>query len=226
MTTLSDLAARVLQAVDDATETTWTAAEIKDWIRDGIRDYSQYFPRRLQAAIPTTAGEHVYDLPETATELLLVEYPVGEDPPVYLHYRSRSHPQFWNRDGYYDYRLSNAAGSAPEICLSAAPPAGQTIAVNYLAPHDIPAQDAGVLTVPGVHEPLIILYAIMSAWQHRLGKEQQAPTSNSSLLLTQFAANADRARRNYVQALQRARIAAAGRSVATPWKMDKYDRIY
>lgn len=226
MTSLADLSTRVLQAIDDAGEATWTAAMIKNWIKDAIRDYSQYFPRRLQGTITTAAGDHQYDLPDGCTELLLVEYPTGEDPPEYLHYRSRSHPDFWRSTGYYDYHRNLDGTNVDEIILSDSPAADETITVTYLATHTIPSLDADVLTIPAYHEPLIILYAIMSAWQHRLGKEQQAPTSNSSLLLTQFAANADRARRNYVQALQRARIAAAGRSATAAWKMDKHDRIY
>jgi hypothetical protein len=226
MTTLTSLTSRTLDAIADPTGLVWTAAQVQEWLRDAIRDYSQFFPRQLVTTITTTAGVHHYDLPAGLSTILLVEYPTGEDPPEYLALRPRSHASFWNRTGYFDFRPVDDPTAAPELYISEAPAAGETITVTYLAPHDHALNAAAELTVPPIHEPILILFAITMAWQHRLAREQQSPTSNSSLLLSQFATNADRARRNYVQALGRARIAAAGTSAQSTWRMDKFDRIY
>jgi hypothetical protein len=226
MTTLTSLTSRTLDAIADPTGLVWTAAQVQEWLRDAIRDYAQFFPRQLETTITTTAGVRRYDLPTALQTILLVEYPTGQDPPDYLALRPRSHSFFWNRSGYYDYRIVGDPTASPELFLSEVPVADETITVTYLAPHPANLDPGDDITVPPGHEPILILFAIMMAWQHRLAREQQSPTSNSTLLLSQFATNADRARRNYVQALGRARIAAAGTSAQSTWRMDKFDRIY
>lgn len=225
MTTLTELTTRALNAMGDGDGGTWSSAQVEEWLREAIADYGQYFPRQLDAALTTSAGEHCYALPAGLQAILLVEYPSGEQPPQYLTQRPRTRRDFWNRSGYYDWRPADgsASGAMPELVLSEAPLAGETITVTYLGPHDTALASGGTVTAPAGHLPILILYAIMMAWQERLAQEQQAPTSNSTLLLSQYASNADRARRNYVQALSRARIAAAGRSGAVRWAMDKWD---
>lgn len=222
MTTLTELTSRALNAVGDGGGDTWSSAQVDEWLREAIADYGQYFPRQHQVALPTTAGVHAYALPEGLQAILLVEYPAGRIPPQYLTQRSRTRRRFWNRSGYYDWHATGPSAT-PELVLSEAPLAGETIVVAYLGPHDTALQGEDTLTLPDGHLPILILYAIMMAWQERLAQEQQAPTSNSTLLLSQYASNADRARRNYVQALARARIAAAGRSATVRWPMDKWE---
>lgn len=225
MTTLTELTTRALNAMGDGGGDTWSSAQVEEWLREAIADYGQYFPRQHQVELPATPGVHAYPLPEGLQAILLVEYPSGRIPPQYLTQRSRTHRRFWNRAGYYDW-YATGAGCGPELVLSESPLAGETITVTYLGPHDAALEGDDPLTVPAGHEPVLILYAIMMAWQERLAQEQQEPASNSTLLLSQFASNADRARRNYVQALSRARIAAAGRSIAVRWPMDKWETSY
>jgi hypothetical protein len=223
MTTLAELAARALRAMGDEGGATWSSAQVEAWLREGIADYSQYFPRQLAATITTEAGVRGYDLPAALTALLLVEYPAGKEPPFYLAWRPRTRRGFWRAAGYYDWEPVNDATAAPRLYLAERPLAGETVALTYLAPHATALASEDEVTVPVAHQPVLILYAVLMAWQERLAQEEQAPTSASTLLLSQYATNADRARRNYVQALSRARIAAAGRAGSVRWRMDKWE---
>jgi hypothetical protein len=231
MTTLAELAARALNAMGDGGGVTWSSAQVEEWLREGLADYGQYFPRQLVTELTTEAGVRCYPLPEALQAILLVEYPApsetsgqaGSEPPQYLALRSRARRDFWGRTGFYDWRAAGEAGATPELALSEAPLAGETIAVTYLAPPETTLESGDAVGAPAGHLPVLILYAVMMAWQERLAQEERAPTSNSTLLLSQFASNADRARRNYVQALARARIAASGRSGVVRWGMDKWE---
>jgi hypothetical protein len=224
MTTLGELAGRALAAMGDAGGATWSSSQVETWLCEGIADYSQYFPRQVAATIAAEAGVRGYALPVALTSLLLVEYPAGKEPPVYLSWRPRTRRGFWQSAGYYDWEPSGDATAAPRLYLAERPLAGETIAITYLAPHETALASEDEVTAPAVHEPILILYAILMAWQERLAQEEQAPTSASTLLLSQFATNADRARRNYVQAIARARIAAAGRSGTVRWRMDRFEQ--
>ena len=227
MTTLAELADRAQNAVSDSAAGTWSQSLMEEWAVEAIRDYSQYFPRRVQSTISTSADDRKYDLPAGLTHLLSVEYPTGEDPPEYLSRRPYTHPDFWQEDGYYDYFLPHDPTDQGELYISEKPSAGETITVHYQGIHDLSLVSADTITVPARHEPILIEFIIWRAWLEKLGAEEQSPTSNSSLLLNQYASNADRARRNYVQALNRARIAYAGnRSRTAYWKLDKWDRSY
>ena len=226
MTTLAQLADRAQAAVSDGAAATWSQDQMEAWAVEAIRDYSNYFPRRLQATITTTLDERTYDLPAGLLAVASVEYPAGEDPPQYLARHSYTDPAFWQADGHYDLVRSRDATGTAELTISTKPAAGETIAVHYLAIHDVTVESADTITVPAAHEPILIEFIIWRAWLERLGAEQQSPTSNSSLLLSQYAANADRARRNYVQALGRARVQAAGESRSARWRLDKWDRWY
>ena len=226
MTPLAQLADRAQAAVSDTAAGTWSQEQIEEWALEAIRDYSNYFPRRLQSTIATAAGDRQYDLPAGTLALLSVEYPTGQDPPEYLDRRPYTHPDFWIETGYYDFFLPHDPTDQGELYISEKPAAGETITIHCTAIHDVTVASGDTITVPAQHEPILIEFVVWRAWLERLGKEQQAPTSNSSLLLNQYASNADRARRNYVQALGRARVQAAGESRRAPWKLDKWDRSY
>lgn len=226
MTTLAELAARALQAMGDEEGATWSSSQVEAWLCEGIADYSQYFPRQATATMTTEAGVRGYALPAELTSPLLVEYPAGKEPPSYLSWRPRTRRGFWQSAGYYDWEPSGSATAAPQLYLSQRPLAGETVALTYLAPHVSALASEDEVTAPPAHQPILILYAILMAWQERLAQEEQEPTSASTLLLSQYATNADRARRNYVQALSRARIAAAGRSGGVRWRMDRWEESY
>ena len=69
-----------------ASETSWTDAMLDGFINDGIRAYSNEFPRRLRHTLTLTTDVQRYALPggHGFMRLLGVEYPAGQQPPCYL----------------------------------------------------------------------------------------------------------------------------------------------
>lgn len=226
MTTLAQLANRAQGAVDDETAEQWPQNLVEEWCLEGIRDYNQHFPRTRSTTVATTADVRQYDLPADFRGVVSVEYPTGEDPPQFLLQRSRLGKQFWGRRGYFDVIARNDAANVAELVISEKPQAGQTITLEYLADHELALESTDEITVPGRHEGIIVEFCIWRAWLELLAGEQQAPTSNSSLLMSQYASNADRAKRAYVESLARALRAGEGKSASVAWRLDKWDRIY
>ena len=83
-TTLADLRGQcraVLASTPD-----WPDATLDIFIADGIRAYSNEWPRRLRHELALTTGTQAYDLPggHSFVRLFSVEYPAGQEPPIYL----------------------------------------------------------------------------------------------------------------------------------------------
>ena len=232
MTTLANLADRAQNAISDASGTTWSQAVVEEWCVEGIRDYNQHFPRTVKTTIATSADDRDYDLPADFRAMLSVEYPAGEDPPRYLARRSRLGGAFWNRSGYYDVITREDTGEGPpaggwaELFIGEKPADSETITIEYLADHDLSLSSGDTITIPERHEHIVVDFVVWRAWLELLGAEQQNPTSNSSLMMSQLASNTDRAKRAYVESLARALRAREGRSARVTWLLDKWDRIY
>ncbi len=226
MTTFSELRDRVENAVNDPTNTFFSADLVAEWIEDAIREYSQHFPRRARQTIAAADNDRAYDLNTDVQDILSVEYPQGENPPKYLTRRPYTHPDFWEEDGYYDWFRHHDAQDAPELYISTIPSTGEDIRVTYLGDHDSSFSAGTTISVPERHEPILIKFCVWQAVKILEQAEEQAPTSNSSLLMAQLAQNAYRAERAYYDVLRRALAGQEGRSTTTRWKMDKHDRIY
>jgi hypothetical protein len=228
MTTLAQLADRCQLALADSGAVVWDQTTVESWVKEGLRDYNIHLPRRRLASINVSAGTRKYDLPDDFRELLSVEYPSGEDPPVYLERRSHRDDNFWGLTGYYDVIYLEDATDQSQIWISETPGSatGVSMSIIYQANHDLEPQSATTLTIPVTHEPIVIEFVIWRAWIELLAAEQQSPTSNSSLLMSQYASNADRQKRSYVQALARALRGREGKSARVQWSFDKWDRVY
>lgn len=223
MTTLAQLANRVQGVVNDETAAEWTQALVEEWCVEGIRDYNQHFPRVRSSTINATDDVRFYDLPADFRRMVSVEYPTGEDPPEYLTQRSRLGGMFWGRTGYYDVIERNDASEPSELVLSEKPATGEDIEVTYVGDHDLSPSPNDTITMPARHEGIIVEFVIWRAWLELLAGEQKSPTSNSSLLMSQYSSNADRAKRSYVESLARGLRANEGESRRATWKLDKYD---
>jgi len=206
-TTLQNLIDRTQQTLADTTAATWSETALGQWLNDAMRDYSIHFPRQRTATIATVVGDRTYDLPADVVGVISVEYPTDADPPVYLERKSYTEAGFWSDDGFYDVVRRGDDQNAAELWISKKPAAGETITVEYLAAHDHGLTVSEYVTVPDEHHHVLVAYAV---WQSALNlqmAEQQSPTSNSSLLMSQHAQNANVLRRQYVELL--ARIAQA-----------------
>lgn len=227
MTTLQNLIDACEADLDDSGNSTWAAADVEQWCRDAIADYSLHFPRNLQDDITTVLNDRQYDLPADFRTPLSVEYPQGEDPPQYLQPRSQYHPSFWNEDGFFAIYTHLDDTDPDEILISTKPPADETIRVIYQSVHDNTILTSGAVTVPDEHHHILRNYVLWRAALQLKAAEEAAPTSNSSLLMSQYAINVDRARRAYVDALAKAVYAQSqGGPVSWSGQTEETTRIY
>jgi hypothetical protein len=228
MTTLETLINQVEADLADSGNTTWAAADIERWLRDAIADYSDYFPRILTDEITTSADDRVYDLAADFLAPISVEYPAGEEPPVYLKRRPYTHSDFWSEDGCYDIVRREDDTAENELYISTKPADSETITVLYQAMHDNTIAVGGTLTVPARHHHILRAYARWKATEQRAAAEEADPTSNSSLLMSQLQTNARRWKGEYLNALAKAIQTAQGQSRVVSWAgtAEEATRIY
>ena len=225
MTTLRNLIHLCESDLSDSSNVTWLAVDIEQWCRDGIADYSTHFPRVTSQTI-AAADVYQYDLNDDFIDAISVEYPQGETPPVFLEHKSRFDDAFYGRSGYYDI-IHMDSSSASQLVTSEKLGSGSNIFVYYRASHDINILIGGALTVNDNHIHILRNYVIWRADVQLKANEEADPTSNSSLLMSQYAVNVDRARRAYVDSLAKA-VFAHSRSGRISWKdqTDETTRIY
>lgn len=222
----SDLLARCAVALDDALNATWTTAELAVFLNMAIGDYSKHFPRTRQVTLVVQAGQRAVRLPEDMVEALAVAYPAGVEPPAYLGRCAYTHADFGRLARCYDVVIPPDNEGRGELWLSQVPRESGSLTLTYLARHNSiadPHAPLGDSSVPHAHEDLLIRYVTWQAALQLQQREQQAPTSNSSLLMAQYAQNARRLEVSYQTALKQALFAVEGRSRAVTW--DK-SRIY
>lgn len=226
--TLAELINEVEADLSDSGNSTFAAADIERWLRDAIKDYSQYLPIEKLHDITTSADDRQYDLNDGFVEPLSIEYPQGEDPPQYLKRRPYTHPDFWTIDGYYDILTNEDDTNPNELLISTKPATDEHIYVTYHGIHDYTLITSANLTVPAKHHHILRAYARWKATLFLVSQEEASPTSNSSLLMSQLAANARRWEREYKNALAQAIQANYGRSQVTSWanQTDESTRIY
>lgn len=227
MTTLTALIDACEADLSDSGNATFTAADIEQWCRDAIADYSQHYPRKLTDTIVTTLDDRTEDLPADMKHVITVEYPGGEDPKKFLQPRPYSHPNFWNEEGYYDVLYREDATDVAELWISTSPAAAESIIVQYAAVHDNTIAIGETLTVPTEHDYILRKYVVWQATVQLAKAEEANPTSNSSLLMSQLAINSDRARRSYIDSLAKA-IYASSKSSPVSWASQSAEakRIY
>lgn len=223
MTTLAQLADRAQELLNDTGAATWSQSQIETWCNEAIADYSKHFPRTIGATISVSASDRQYDLPADFQEMIEVEYPTGENPPCFLRRVDRNSPSTWGIEGYYDILTNHDTDNADEIWLSELPAGAGTITYRYLGDHDHDLASSGTVTVPDRHHHILIAYVLWQATIEQQSAEEPNPTSNSSLLMSQLAVNADRRERAYRRAIFEAQREGAPSAIIN-WR--PYGRIY
>lgn len=216
-TTLQNLVDQLQSVLSDSAAAVWSEATLRGWLNDAIRDYSIHFRRQRTTTITTAANDREYDLPSDFVAVLSVEYPAGEAVPVYLQKRPFTSADFWDNSGYFDIVGRGDDQNASEVWISEKPAADQSIVVEYEAWHDWNLSASSYVTVPAVHHHILIAYGTWQASLNLQMAEQQSPTSNSSLLMSQFAQNSNMLRRQYLEALARAGKAQSGQGGVVDW---------
>ena len=216
MTTLQDLIGACESDIGDPQNAQWSEADIEQWCRDAIADYSQHFKETANTTIAAATGDHEYDLPARLADVVSVEYPDGQDPKEFLERRNYLHPDFWGNEGYYDVVKRDDDTDPAELWVSTDVVTGNDIIVEYTADYDHTIALTASLTIPDAHHHLLRNYVIWRALVQLKAIEEANPTSSSSLLMSQYAINVDRARRAYVDAIAKA-VFAASKSAVISW---------
>ena len=203
----------------------WSDEQINQFINDAIADYSMHFPRVQTQTISCSDDTREYNLSTYFLDVLSVEYPTGEDPPVYLKYREKLHPDFCNVNGYYSIEQEKGEDDADVIYISEKPTEGDSIWLTFNAYHAyFDDDDTDELTVPEEHLELLILYVRWACFQELATSESASPdpTTNMSSALELNATRAERAYRNQLSVYD----SSNAESATAKWEMDTYDRIY
>ena len=226
MTTLQSLINSCESHLGDDANAVWAAADIEQWCRDGIADYSLHFPRS-RTQIINCADTYEYDLNDGFLDIISVEYPDGQDPPEFLQWKDRLDDDFYGNDGYYDVIRRGSSTPSSLVTSRNYGANGNDIVVLSLSTHSNSISALAPLTLPDEHLHLVRNYVLWQAAVQLKIKEEADPTSNSSLLMSQYAINVDRARRAYVDALAKA-VYATSRSAQISWqnRSDETSRIY
>ena len=233
MTTAAQLRDRILNQLSDPSNVVWSDAVIEEWIKDGIRDYTQFISRIVQGVQIISSGTFdSFSLPEDFRAMANVRhfYDTLSQERV-LTRVNRDESRFINQAGYYYDVLTRRTMDENSVCYLSfdvnGPGTAENITYEYEGDHSYWYSDpSDELTIPWRDEPVIIQFVIWRAWLERATKESQSPDS-TTLLLATHATNADKAERTYRRMLKQAQEAHQSKGVTpVPWKMDKWDRSY
>jgi hypothetical protein len=228
MPDIADIADLAQRTLSDSAGTVWIQADVEYWVLEAIRDYSTHFHRTCEETINASDGVHEYSLTRDFIDMVLVEYPSGEDPPIFLQRMPRTDPRFWLSDRYYDLELSREEDTESLIWISAEGETGEQIAYTYLAAYydgaATPIPDVEVL-VPDRHIPILVQYVEWKATSERLFDELMDPDRTIHLIDGMVKA-VEAKRQAYDQAIAAALAEAVRSGWTSRWRMDAHDRIY
>ncbi|MFC2031559.1 hypothetical protein ACFLWA_12640 [Chloroflexota bacterium] len=224
ITNVADLAQ---VSLGDSAGTTWSQGDVEDWVTEAIRDYGSHFHRILHQTITMVTGTNNYNLENSFLAPVLVEYPKGEDPPLYLDRLSRKDPRFWAGTKFYDIEEYAKAEDAGQIWISATVTTAEQVYLTYQALYYDPDADIAETNcyVPDQHLPLLVLFVQWKATVERLNDELQAPDRSINLIDDMNDA-VKTARDTYDKAIDRAKAAGYQSRWTEPWSQDTYDPIY
>ena len=216
-----------LVAAGDIDSATWSRTDVAiPWCKEALRVFPILRPM-LDDHTNGAAVVYSYSLPADFRELISVEYPISQQPPVYLVHKNRLDPDFYNADRYYDVDYDFSTGTGYLCFISGGVAALAHIKVQYLAAHptDLEDDDTDVITVPDHFEPILIAYFIMRAWRERLGYIMQDPTAHSSII-SQMTEMVHKSDANYQELVVQAQRFISESKVSSGHHVDKFDRVY
>jgi hypothetical protein len=216
-----------LLALGDSSGGTWSRTDrILPWACEAVRFFPILRPQ-LDDHAAGLSKEYYFDMPAGFREVISVEYPISQTPPVYLVQKNRLDPHFYGDDGFFDVDHDYATGEGWTMYVSGGVAATAHIKIQYLADHDSALVDASdhYLTIPDEYENLLILSVMCRAYRERLSFVMQDPTAHSSVILqmTDMVNKMEKEFRDQVATAQ----AKLAHSIFSPrMQSDKYDRVY
>ncbi len=167
MTTWSDLLSEIRADLQDTavapSTPKWTDKMLYLYVKDGIRDYSTWFPKRMDRVEISPSGDK-YPLPNDFIEDITVEQPLD----TYLVRRP-------NRPGS-QYQVATLAHfytvQGGSVYLSSLPL--DPIYLSYFATHPVPTSETDltfVITIPDVDIEMIRLYVKAKIYSQMRGRQ-------------------------------------------------------
>lgn len=164
-TTRDNFIAQVRRSLKDTGSTVWADAEMLDYLKAALADYSIYFVQEKKATIDTVAGQTDYTLPTDVETLIRVEHPEGVVlvPRKWKPGDIRPEPELsafalWRRGvrtrAAYYYEVTGTTLSLAVVPTSAS----DDIFIWYTALHTLPTSGSSNLTVPDRDLELLELY--------------------------------------------------------------------
>lgn len=121
------------------------------YVKDAIKDYSNWFPMRIDAAALSGSGSGPYTIPDDMVNILFVECPANRFLERRIARPGTRYPKTTGRPFFF-YK------SGGNLYLDGSPLTGEEVLLTYEALHDIPEADDDTLTIPVKDEELIRLY--------------------------------------------------------------------
>lgn len=225
MATLEDLTEELAALLSDPLNAVWAPEDLEQYLRAAVREWSNHFPARRTLSIDCTDATHNYELPADFIAMISVEYPDGESPPEFLTQKSRLQSDWWESDLYYDVEQPNDPTETASLYISPSPAATEDIVIIYSAQLDSALVAADTVPIHDRYHSTLLMYGVWLAWLERVSAEEQNPDRSTSML-QQHAANADRAWRNWTEALNRHINRSAISSITVRWPIDNDDPVY
>ena len=214
----------------DSTGTTWDRADvITRWAKEAMLAFPILRPTTETITVAIEA-KHAHKLALDFREIVSVEYPIGEEPPVFLTRMNHFDPDFYTTEDHFDvsrYYLDYVEYTGWMVITSKLMEIDEEIKVNYLANHNIDLIDDpdSLLTVPDEYEHILVAYVVAKAYRERLSYYSQNPTVYTNLIY-QMVTMVDKADARYLQLINEAIDKASESRTSPHMGADKFDRIY
>lgn len=202
----------------------WSIAQVQEWLKQAIRDYSIRFPIPATTTIATTSGTYAYQLPPLFMTMLSVRDHTTSPPTKYRHKVHNAY-NFWNEHYLYDV-IEGTQATRAQLCLPNA--TTTTLTIHYHSQHNPNLANNDVVTVDPLHHDLLELYCVWQAWVARretavsqLEKQDIDEKEYDRIRSAVYATRLD-----YFTAASQAAKYQEGQSAVIVWRTDETETIY
>jgi hypothetical protein len=212
----------------DHTAAIWPRVTIiTAWAEEAMLTFPILRPM-LKDQTGASAVSYSFTLPTDFREVITVEYPISQYPPVYLNRKNRLDPEFYEEDGFYDIDRDYTAGKGWSCYVS-----GSGIGilahvkVQYLANHLIGLADdyTALITVPDEYVNILIAYVGAKAFREMLSTYMVDPTAHTSII-SQMTDMVNKSEEKYKDMVAQAQAKLSDSRLSPKFEMDKHDRVY
>lgn len=155
MTTWAELRLEIREDIEDTKSTPrYSDLLLYTYLKDAVKDYSNWFPQRVDNEELTGTGKGPYALPAALVNPLFVECPTNRFLEHRLARPGARYPKTTGRPFFFYIDGGN-------LYLDGSPQTGETVLMTYESVHDLPTtfdDDTHEFTIPVRDEELIRLY--------------------------------------------------------------------